>query len=139
MCRSSILVESRPLTKKSVNNFMSEGEQPKFQLNPKIEQTFSRNHRQRQSQNYTNMENQNNNNNPANKKCPRVESCILSPWSGSSHQIICIIEPLRFQFGYRVSGVWRKCKVWDQTYNAQNDQECWTIWETAMPRSLWAY
>ncbi|KAA0045377.1 uncharacterized protein E6C27_scaffold316G001640 [Cucumis melo var. makuwa] len=41
---------------------MGEGEPLEFQLDPKIELTFRRNHRQRQRQNHANMDNQNNNN-----------------------------------------------------------------------------
>ena len=48
---------------------MSQGEQLEFQLDPKIEQTFRRNRKQRQREYRANMENQNNN--PANQNVPK--------------------------------------------------------------------
>ena len=92
-----------------MNTFMSQGEQLEFQLDLKNEQTFQRNRTQKQGQNRANMDNQNNNNNPANHNVIGLSHLFFMIWIALSDRIPC--EPLRFQFGYCVSGVWRKRKV----------------------------
>lgn len=56
LCRSSILVVLCVLAEEHASKFISEGDQPKFEPNPKIERTFRRNKRRRRRRQGNRME-----------------------------------------------------------------------------------
>lgn len=110
---------------------MSDGEQPIFRLNPKIERTLRRNRRERHWLNKAkNMENKNNQNNLANQNDQGQNLAYLA--HDLDQPIRSYASPNLYDFNPRITYLTFLMRMQGLrlTCHAPNVTERWTIWRT---------